>query len=106
MKTQTLPVIALAGALAASSLPVPTYAASRNESREATALQGTKVSLPEAIAIAERQTGGQAYDAGVDLKHGVARIGVQTNGPRGVQTVIVDAQSGQIVGTHRGPERD
>ena len=34
------------------------------------------------------------------------RVVVETNGPKGVQTVIVDAQNGQIVGGHPGGEAD
>jgi uncharacterized membrane protein YkoI len=82
------------------------FAAAPASDREATALQGAKVTLPEAIAIAERQTGGQAYDAGADIKDGHPRIAVETNGPKGVQTVTVDAQSGTVLATHAGPEQD
>jgi uncharacterized membrane protein YkoI len=81
-------------------------AASRDEAREQTALQGTKFTLSQAISIAERQTGGKAFDAGVDVDKGKPRIVVETNGPKGVQTVIVDAQSGEIVGGHVGGEAD
>ena len=83
-----------------------TFAATQAPDREATALQGAKISLPEAIAIAERQTGGKAYDAGADIKAGHPRIAVETNGRRGVQTVTVDAQSGRVLATHAGPEQD
>ncbi len=73
---------------------------------EATALQSAKVTLPQAIATAEQKTGGQAYDAGVDIKAGQTRIAVETNGPGGVQTVMVDAQSGQVVSAHAGAPAD
>jgi uncharacterized membrane protein YkoI len=108
MQTKTIAILALAGLLAgAIAAPgYPGYAASHDESREATALQSAKVTLPQAIAIAEQQTGGRAYDAGVDIKAGATRIAVETNGPKGVLTVIVDAQSGKVVGTHPGPEQD
>ncbi|HYZ23558.1 MAG TPA: hypothetical protein VE690_15520, partial [Rhodopila sp.] len=69
-------------------------------------LQGAKVSLTQAIATAEQQTGGRAYDAGVDVKDGNTRIVVETNGPKGEQTVAVDAQSGGVVATHAGGEAD
>jgi len=82
------------------------FAATQAPDREATALEGAKISLPEAIAIAERQTGGKAYDAGADIKGGHPRITVETNGSLGVQTVIVDAQSGRVLATHAGPEQD
>lgn len=101
MHTKTLAILGLAVLFAA-----PAYAAGGDASHEATALQGAKVTLPQAIAIAEQRTGGRAYDAGVDIKHGLPRIAVETNGPQGVLTVIVDAQSGKIVGTHAGPDQD
>jgi uncharacterized membrane protein YkoI len=75
---------------------------SKGEAQEQTALQGTTLTLSQAIAIAEHQTGGKAYDAGVVVDHGKPRVVVETNGPTGVQTVIIDAQSGQIVAAHAG----
>ena len=81
-------------------------AAGAGEAKEQTALLATQVTLSQAIATAEQQTGGKAYDAGVDADHGKPRIVVETNGPKGVQTVIVDAQSGAVVGGHAGGEAD
>ena len=106
MNTKTLASFALAGLLATGALAGTAFAAGSDEQQEATALQSAKVTLPQAIATAEQQTGGKAYDAGVDLKGGVARIAVETNGPKGVQTVIVNAQNGKVVGTHAGAETD
>jgi uncharacterized membrane protein YkoI len=97
--------VGLAGVLVLG-LVGPIFAASSDEAREETALQGAKFTLSQAISIAEQQTGGKAFDAGVDVGHGKPRIVVETNGPKGVQTVIVDAQSGQIVGGHAGGEAD
>ncbi len=84
----------------------PTFAASSGEVQEQTALQGTELTLAQAISTAEQHTGGKAFDAGADVDHGKARVVVETNGPKGVQTVIVDAHSGQIVGGHAGGETD
>ncbi len=103
MTSKLLAALAFAGLLAAGS---GVALAGSDEQKEATALQGAKVSLTEAIATAEQQTGGKAYDAGVDVKGGRTRIAVETNGPKGVQTVMVDAQSGQVVGAHAGAEAD
>ena len=105
MNTKTLAVPALAGLIAAGCLGGTAFAGG-DEQQEATALQGAKVTLSQAIATAEQRTGGKAYDAGVDVKGGVTRIAVETNGPKGIQTVMVDAQSGQVVGTHAGAETD
>lgn len=108
MNTKTLAFPALAGLLATGVLLGGTAfaAASSDEAREAAALQGAKVTLSQAIATAEQQTGGKAFDAGVDNENGTVRIAVETNGPKGVQTVLVDAQNGQVVGTHAGGEQD
>jgi uncharacterized membrane protein YkoI len=56
--------------------------------------------------MAEHQTGGKAFDAGVNVDEGKPRVIVETNGTQGVQTVIIDAQSGQIVSAHAGGEPD
>ena len=80
----------------------PALGGTKSEAQEQTALQGTTMTLSQAIAIAEHQTGGKAYDAGVDVDDGKTRVIVETNGPNGVQTVIIDAQSGQIVESHAG----
>jgi hypothetical protein len=93
-------------ALGGPSLAGPRLAASPDEAREETALLGAKISLSQAIATAEQKTGGKAFDAGVDVAKGKPRIIVETNGPKGVQTVIVDAQSGEIMGSHAGGEAD
>ena len=106
MDTKRIATLALAGLLATGAVAGTAVAAAGSEDREATALQGAKVSLTQAIATAERQTGGKAYDAGVDVKGGQTRIVVETNGPKGVQTVSIDAQSGQVVGSHAGAEAD
>ena len=105
MKTRHGAAIALAGVLLIG-VAGPTVAANNDEAREETALQGSKLTLSQAISIAEHQTGGKAFDAGVDVDHGKPRIVVETNGANGVQTVIVDAESGQIVGAHAGGESD
>ena len=76
------------------------------ETQEETALQETSLTLSQAIAMSEHQTGGKAFDAGVNVDDGKPRVIVETNGTQGVQTVIIDAQSGQIVCAHAGGEPD
>lgn len=106
MKLDIVIPTALAAMPAAGSIAGAAYASDRDADQEATALQGARTTLAVAIATAERQTGGQAYDAGVDTNGGQLRIVVETSGPKGIQTVSVDAQSGQIVATHEGGEED
>jgi uncharacterized membrane protein YkoI len=105
MMIEYIAAIALAGVLILG-VAGPTFSANNGEAREETALLGTKLTLSQAISTAEQQTGGKAFDAGVDVDHGKPRIIVETNGPKGVQTVIVDAESGQIIGGHAGGEED
>ena len=93
-------------ALAGPGLAGPSSTASPDETQEQTALQGAKTTLSQAITMAEQKTGGKAFDAGVDASKGKPRIIVETNGPKGVQTVIIDAQRGQIIGGHAGGETD
>ena len=97
---------ALTAMLAVGSVTGTAYASGRDAGQEATALQDARTTLAEAIATAERQTGGQAYDAGVDTRGSQIRIVVETSGPKGVQTVSVDAQNGKVVATHDGGEKD
>ena len=105
MHTKQIATFTLAALLATGGLAGVALASS-NENGEAAALQGAKISLMQAIATAEQQTGGKAFDAGVDNEHGNVRIAVETNGPKGVQTVFVDPQSGQVIGAHAGSEQD
>lgn len=105
MHTKNAPVLGILVMLICG-VSVDGLAASRDEQREQTALQGARLGLCQAIAAAERKTGGKAYDAGVDASHGTPRIIVETNGPKGVQTIVVDAQTGKIVSAHAGGEVD
>lgn len=84
---------------------VPAVAAS-TKMQEQSALQSTSLTLTQAIATAEQHTGGKAFDAGTDVDHGPPRVVVETNGPNGVQTVTMDAQSGKVLSTRSGSEPD
>ncbi len=106
MRIDIMLPLAMAALLMTATIGGSALAADRDGDREAAALQGAKVSLTQAIAMAEQQTGGQAFDAGVDTRGGQTRIVVETNGPGGIHTVSVDPQSGGVVGTHAGGEED
>ena len=106
MKVQITVPLALAIFLATVSIAGATLAADNDGNREAVAMQGSKVSLVQAIALAERQTGGLAYDAGVDAKVADPCIMVETNGPNGLQTTSVDGQTGLVVDHDAGAEED
>jgi uncharacterized membrane protein YkoI len=104
MTIKLVAALAIAGLLAVGGGIA--YASGSDEHEEATALQAAKITLTQAIATAEQQTGGKAFDAGVDIERGQTRIAVETNGPKGVQTVTVDAMSGLVLATHAGGEKD
>ena len=106
MNSKLIPALALAAVVATGALAGTAFAANQAEDRETTALMTAKVTLTQAIAVAEQQTGGRAYDAGVNIDGGQTRIVVETNGPKGAQTVSVDAQTGQVVTSHAGGEQD
>lgn len=101
-----LPALLAGLALATLGAGTALAAGQADGGREAAAVATMKVSLTQAIATAERQTGGKAYDAGVDVDGGNTRIVVETNGPKGVQTVMIDGASGQVIGGHAGGEQD
>lgn len=99
------PAVGLTGVLLLG-LAGSTFAATKDEAREETALQQVPLTLSQAISTAEQHTGGKAFDAGTDVDHGKPRVVVETNGPKGVETVIIDAQTGQIIDGHKGGEAD
>ena len=82
------------------------FAAGGGQDAGATMLQDAKLTLPQGIAVAEKRTGGKAFDAGVDLKAGKPHIIVETNGAHGVQTVTIDAQSGNVISIEAGGQPD
>jgi len=71
---------------------------------DAAALAGMKVTLTQAITMAEQQGGGRAIGADVSQENGAIRIAVEVAGPQGVKTVLVDAQTGQVNATRDGDQ--
>ena len=93
--------LAVAAALAAA-LPLAAMAADHQDQSDAAVMNAPKVSLAQAIATAEQQTGGKAFDAGVDNENGTARISVQVAGSQGVRTVLIDPATGAVTATRAG----
>jgi uncharacterized membrane protein YkoI len=107
MRKELVLPAALTGLMLAGANAGTAFAAGHGDGeREAAAAANMQVSLAQAIATAEQHTGGKAYDAGVDVDGGKSRIVVETNGPKGVQTVLIDGTTGQVVGQHQGGEED
>lgn len=68
----------------------------RGEASELAALQGAKVSLSEAIGIAEKEAGGKAVEAGIDDENGQYAYEVEVLGSDAEQEVLIDPASGKV----------
>ena len=77
---RTLP-IALAVVAAIGAAGVAQAQSRDQDSRDAAALAGMKVTLQQAIATAEGQAGGRAVGADVSQERGVTHISVEVVGP-------------------------
>jgi uncharacterized membrane protein YkoI len=85
-----LGVLAIGGASAA-------LARESHQTDEAAIYEQVKLTLADAIAAAERQTGGRAVEAKLENEHGVVAFEVEVMKDRAFQKVVIDAKSGQIV---------
>ncbi len=72
------------------------------DGRDAAMLAGMKVTLTQAIATAEQQSGGRAVSADTAQEKGAVQIAVEVVGPQGTKTLMVDAQTGKVTATHDG----
>ena len=68
------------------------------EQQEATAIQNAKISLMQAIAAAEKHTGGKAIDSGIENQNGkVIAYDIAVVKENAVQKVLVDMGTGQVI---------
>ena len=103
MKIRMIAPLALAAFVAAAAAGGIAYAKDQEQDhRDVAALAAMKVTLAQAIATAEQQSGERAVGADVSHEKGVARIAVEVAGPQGVKTVMVDGQTGQVTATTAG----
>lgn len=101
MNAKKIALAAFATLLTLGTVGGIAHAADRNQDqRDTTALGNMKVTLQQAIATAEQQTGGRAVGADVSQENGATRIAVEVVGQAGVKTVLVDGQSGKVTATH------
>lgn len=106
MRKSLFSAATIVAAIVATQNVAPAFAAGPSEVQEENALTGAKLTLADGIAAAERRTKGHAFDAGVLVVNGRTRIVVETKGDAGVQTVSVDAITGDVVDSHAGGEPD
>jgi uncharacterized membrane protein YkoI len=78
-----------------------TYANERSDAPtdDARMMSLAKVSMAEAIAAAEKATGGKAVGSGIEDQDGVVHFEVTILKDNARQKVLVDTQTGQIVKT-------
>lgn len=94
--------LAMAGVFAAGTLGSAGVALAKTndkQTNEAAIMATAKVTLVQAIATAEQQTGGKAVGAGIEDQDGTVFLEVQVLKDNQRQKVLVDPQSGQVVKT-------
>lgn len=92
------------GTALAQSSSTTTAPAEQSDAMELAAREGAKVSLADAIAIAEKEGGGKAVDAGFEDENGSYVYEVEVLGANGEQTVLVDANSGKVTKVARNAD--
>jgi uncharacterized membrane protein YkoI len=97
----TRSVVAVLGVLTigGASAALARESQDRHETDEAAIYEQVKLTLADAIAAAERQTGGRAVEAKLEKEHGMVSFEVEVMKDRAFQKVVIDAKSGQVVKT-------
>lgn len=101
-----LPVAAAALLSLGAATAIARAEGHHGEAGDAAILRGAKVTLAQAVTLAEQAAGGQAIDAGLDQEHGSPAIAVAVARPDGVHTVLVNITTGKIAATQAGGEQD
>jgi uncharacterized membrane protein YkoI len=100
MNRTKLVTLAMASVLTAGALGLAGAAHARNNdarTNEAAFIANAKVTMAEAIATAEQQTGGKAVGTGIEDEDGTVLLEVQVLKDNQRHTVLIDPQSGQVV---------
>jgi len=84
-------IAALAGAAGIAQ------AGDKPDAAEMARLAAAKTSLSQAIAIAEKETGGKAIDADFDNQDGTLSLEIEVLKDNAVSKVIIDADTGKVV---------
>ena len=107
MNTWTGSKLAAATAIAFSLIAGPA-AAEENASDKAQIMSSAKISIAEAIAAAEKETGGKAVETDIRNRDGNAHFEITIQKGMERQEVLVDGQTGQVVKTvaNDGDEND
>jgi uncharacterized membrane protein YkoI len=84
-------IVALGGAAGIAQ------AGDKPDAAEMAKLMAAKTSLTQAIAIAEKETGGKAIDADFDNENGALSLEIEVLKDKAVSKVIIDADTGKVV---------
>ena len=84
-------IVALGGAAGIAQ------AGDKPDAQEMAKLMAARTSLSQAIAIAEKETGGKAIDADFDNENGALSLEIEVLKDNAVSKVIIDADTGKVV---------
>jgi uncharacterized membrane protein YkoI len=84
-------IVALGGAAGIAQ------AGDKPDAAELAQLAAAKTSLSQAIAIAEKETGGKAIDADFDNEDGTLSLEIEVLKDNAVSKVIIDADTGKVL---------
>lgn len=77
-----------------------------DESEHAAGIDSAKISLAQAVNLAEQQVGGKAYEAVFENKHGKMHFEIAVAKDKTPHEIIIDAATGQVVKTASGKETE
>jgi uncharacterized membrane protein YkoI len=91
-------VMAVAGTAAAFAADgsKKRHEGARDEQVEINAVLKARTSLVQAIAVAEKQTGGKAIESGLESENGVMAYEIEVANGTAIQKVLVNLDSGQV----------
>jgi uncharacterized membrane protein YkoI len=107
MKTRPILTAALAGLLAAGSIAAGVPAAEsgqsgeRDDAAEIAAMTAARTSLADAIRLAEAETGGRAFKAGMESDGEKSQYEIATMAGDTLSETTIDAASGKVIGSSR-----
>jgi uncharacterized membrane protein YkoI len=90
-------ILAIATIAALGAAAGVAYAEDKPDSQEMAKLMEAKTSLAQAIAIAEKETGGKAINADFGSEDGVTTLEVEVLKDKNVSKVVVDAETGKVL---------
>ncbi len=101
MNRKMLLTAVIAGTLATGAIGGLAYARERGENRtdEAAIMSNAKVTMAQAIDVAEKATGGTSVGTGIEDQNGTVHFEVKILKDGARQKVLVDTQTGAIVKT-------